>query len=80
MSESGIDLTSPKDISISADQSVSISAKAGITIDAAESNVSVSGGQISQSAKETYSAEGKMEASINGGEMLTMKATMVMIN
>ncbi len=80
MSESGIVMKSPKDISIEADQCITIKGMQGVTIESSGGDVSVSGMNIKQSANVEYYAEGSASASVQGGGELTLKGAMVMIN
>lgn len=80
MSDSGIDLKSPKNISINADQNVTISGAKGVKIQASGGDVEVSGINIKETADSQYSAEGSQIAKINSGAELTLKSAMIMIN
>jgi len=80
MSSSGIDLSSPNNISIKADQKVSIQGDMGVSIEASSGDVQTSGMNIKESADMQYSAEGSMTAQVQGGTELTLKGAMVMIN
>lgn len=80
MSDSGIDLKSPKNISINADQNVTISGTKGIKIQSSGGDVEVSGINIKETADSQYSAEGSQIAKINSGAELTLKSAMIMIN
>ncbi len=79
MSESGIDISSPKKITLKAKDKVVVSGTKGVSVEASAGNVSVSGMNISENAKQQYSAKGTM-ASVKGSASLTLKAGMVMIN
>lgn len=80
MSDSGISLKSPKNISIDADENVTISGAKGVKIQASAGDVEVSGINIKETADSQYSAEGSMIAKINSGAELTLKSAMIMIN
>ena len=80
MSESGIVMKSPKNISIEADQNVTIKGMQGVTIESSGGDVSTSAMNIKESANVEYSAEGSASASVQGGGELTLKGAMVMIN
>lgn len=80
MSESGIDLTSQKNINISADQTVSIKGNQGITIQSSTGDVQTKAMNIKENADMQYSAEGSQMAQVQGGMQLTLKGAMVMIN
>lgn len=79
-SESGVALTSPKSISISADGSVSISGTQGISLQAGAGDVQVQGLNIKNQADMQFSAQGGETAAVTGGMELTLKGAMVMIN
>jgi hypothetical protein len=80
MSDSGIALKSPKNISIDSDQNVSISGAKGVKIKASGGDVEISGVNIKETADSQYSAEGSQLAKINSGAELTLKSAMIMIN
>lgn len=80
MSESGIVMKSPKDISIEADQNVTIKGKQGVSIESSGGDVTISGVNIKESAAVEYAAEGSATASVQGGGQLTLQGAMVMIN
>lgn len=80
MSESGIDIKSPKDINISADQKVSIKGNMGVSVEASSGDVSTKGLNISENASVNYQAKGGAAATVEGGATLTLKGAMVMIN
>lgn len=80
MSDSGIALKSPKDISINSDQNVTISGAKGVKIQASGGDVEVSGINIKETADSQYSAEGSQIAKINSGAELMLKSAMIMIN
>ncbi|MEJ0103890.1 MAG: phage baseplate assembly protein V [Bacteroidota bacterium] len=80
MSDAGIEMKSPKDISIEAQQNVSIKGMQGIKIASSGGDVTVSGVNVKETANVQYSAEGSATAQVSGGGQLTLKAAMVMIN
>jgi Rhs element Vgr protein len=80
MSSEGITIKSAGNINIQATKNVSITGDEGIAASSSGGDVSISGINVSESAEEQYSAAGNLAAQINGGEELTMKAAMVMIN
>ncbi|MGH1453431.1 MAG: type VI secretion system tip protein VgrG [Paracoccaceae bacterium] len=79
MGESGISITTPKDLSLSATGKLSISGDAGISAKS-PAQVTAEGGSISLTAETELSAEGGVSASVSGGGELTLSATMIMIN
>ncbi len=80
MSQSGIDMKSPKDINISADQKINIKGTQGITIAASGGDVNVTGINVTEKADAQYSAEGGATAKFSAGAELTVQGAMVMIN
>lgn len=80
MSENGIAISSPKDISIAADGKLSLTGTQGVTIGASGGDVATSGINIKETADSQYSAEGGEIAKINSGMELTLKSAMIMIN
>jgi Rhs element Vgr protein len=80
LSDSGITLKSPKDITIDAQQKVNIKGMQGVTIQSSGGDVNVSGVNIKESAKAQFTAEGSATAKVTGGAQLTLKAAIVMIN
>jgi Rhs element Vgr protein len=80
MSESGINIKSPKDINITAQQKISISGLQGITIESSAGDVQVTGLNIKENANIQYSAEGGATAQLSSGAELTMKSALIMIN
>lgn len=79
MSESGVDLTSPGDIALSAEGSVSIKGTAGVSV-TSPADVSVSGSNVSAQAEMAMSAEGGVSASFTASGEVTIQGAMVMIN
>jgi Rhs element Vgr protein len=80
MSDSGIDMMSPKNINISADQEVTIKGKMGVSIEASSGDVASKGLNIKENASFNYEAKGGAAATVQGGASLTLKGAMVMIN
>lgn len=80
MSSSGIEIKSPKNITLEADQTVTIKGTNGVNIQASGGTVATKGMNITETADTQYSAKGNATASVQGGAELTLKAAMVMIN
>lgn len=80
MSESGIDIKSPKNINIEAQQNVTIKGVQGVTVQSSAGDVSASGINIKENAEMQYSAQGGTTAQVSSGAELTIKSAMVMIN
>lgn len=80
MSSSGIDLSSPKDINITAQQKVNIKGTQGVTIASSGGDVATQGLNIKENASMQYNAQGGQMAQVSGGMQLTLKGAMVMIN
>lgn len=80
MSDSGIDINSPKNINISADQKVSIKGNMGVSVEASSGDVTTKGLNIEENASVNYQAKGGAAATVQGGASLTLKGAMVMIN
>ena len=80
MSDSGIDLSSPKNITISAQEKVTIKGTMGISIESDGGDVETKGLNIKESATMEYTANGGTTAQVTGGMELTLKGAMVMIN
>ena len=79
MSDSGIEIESPKSITIQAEQNVTIKGNTGITIESSSGDVASKGLNIQEHATMSYRASGG-EASVQGEEALTLKGGLVMIN
>ncbi len=79
MSEEGVSLTTPKDMTISADGNVSISGDTGVSIKS-DASVSVDGGTVSLSAETEFSATGSASASLTSSGSTSVSGTMVEIN
>ncbi|OHU84961.1 MULTISPECIES: type VI secretion system tip protein VgrG [Pseudoalteromonas] len=80
MSESGIDMKSPKSINIQTDQSVNIKGAMGVNVQAESGDVKVSGLNVNAEADVQLSAKGSASAQVEGGAELTLKGAIVMIN
>lgn len=80
MSSSGIEIKSPKDITISATQAVSVKGSTGVSVEASGGDVSVKGINVKEEASAQYSAKGGATAQVEGSATLTLKGGMVMIN
>jgi Rhs element Vgr protein len=80
MSSSGIDMSSPKSINISADENVTIKGTQGVSIQSSGGDVAIKGVNIKENADMQYSAQGGQMAQVSGGMQLTLKGAMVMIN
>lgn len=80
MSESGITIKSPKNISIEADENLSIKGTQGVKTISSGGDIQTSGLNIKQSAQMQYTAEGSVTAKVTAGMELTLKGAMVMIN
>lgn len=79
MSGSGIAMTSPSDITISADASVKISGASGVTV-SSDADVSVKGMNVSAEADIGMTAKGGASAELSASGETTVKGAMVMIN
>ena len=79
MTQSGIAMSSPKDITIKADQKVSISGQSGVDI-SSQASVSVKGSSVSVDADMSLSASGGSDASFSSSGQTSVKGAMVMIN
>lgn len=79
MNSSGITMSSPSDINISADGNVSIKGQGGIDI-SSPASVSMKGMSVSISADTSLSASGGSDASFSASGTTTVKGAMVMIN
>jgi hypothetical protein len=80
MNSSGITMSSPSDINISADGNVSIKGQGGIDILSSPASVSMKGMNVSISADTSLSASGGSDASFTASGTTTVKGAMVMIN
>lgn len=80
LDESGIALSSPKDISIKASGSIAIAGDKGVSIDTSAGDVSVAGMNVSIAAKTSLKAEGNASAELSAAGQTVVKGAMVMIN
>jgi Rhs element Vgr protein len=80
MSSSGIDMSSPKSINITAQENVTIKGTQGVVIQSSGGDVAIKGLNIKENADMQYSAQGGQMAQVSGGMQLTLKGAMVMIN
>ena len=80
MSSNGIDMSSPKNISISAQEKVTIKGTQGIEIESNGGDVETKGLNIKETATMQFTANGGQTAQVTGGIELTLKGAMVMIN
>ena len=79
LSESGIVLDSPKDISISAQGKISLSAVGEIGI-SSQADVNVDGMNVNHNANVGFVAKGSASAELSASGQTTVKGAMVMIN
>jgi len=79
LSQSGIVLDSPKDISITAKGKISLDAIGEISV-SSKADVSVDGLNINQTAKVGFTAKGSASAELSASGQTTVKGAMVMIN
>lgn len=79
MNAEGIQLTSDKDITIDAKGNLKLSAGGNVTV-SAKGNVEVSGADISNTAKQGFTAKGNATAEVSASGQTTIKGGMVMIN
>lgn len=79
LSEAGISLDSPKDISLSAKGKISLQAVGNIEL-AAQADFSAQALNIAQEAKVGFSAKGNASAELSASGQTTVKGAMVMIN
>jgi Rhs element Vgr protein len=80
MSSNGIDMSSPKNISISAQEKVTIKGTQGIEIESNGGDVETKGLNIKETATMQFTANGGQTVQVTGGIELTLKGAMVMIN
>ena len=79
MNSSGITMSSPSDISISADGNLTLKGQGGVDI-SSPASVSMSGMSVSISADTSLSASGGSDASFSASGQTSIKGAMVMIN
>lgn len=78
--DSGISLSSAKDISIKGGQKVSIEASTGIEISASGGDVKIKGLNVSGEAQIKFSGKGNAQAELTASGQVTVKGALVMIN
>lgn len=79
LEDSGITMTSPKDITVSAGKNVSIKATGNVAVEA-QQDVTVDGLNITHSASVGLTAKGGASAEVSASGQTTVKGAMVMIN
>lgn len=79
LSSSGIDMESPKDISITAKGKITIDATGELSM-SSKADVKVKGLNVSNTADVAYTAKGSASAEISASGTTTVKGAMVMIN
>lgn len=79
LEESGLTLTSPKDMTLKADGAVSIEGQSGITIKS-PADVGIEGSNSTLKGQIDATIDGGASATLSGGGQATVKAGMVMIN
>jgi len=79
MSETGISLTSPKDITLNADGKISMKAQQNIEMEAT-ADLTAKGKNVSCTAKIGFTAKGNASAELSASGQTTVKGAMVMIN
>jgi uncharacterized protein involved in type VI secretion and phage assembly len=80
MSSSGITIKSASSITLQAPQTVTIQGDSGVKIQASTGDCSISALNASIQAEQQFSAKGSLQASVQGGTALELKALMVNIN
>ncbi len=80
MGQSGIKITSDKDISIEASQNLTLKGNQGVSIEASPGDVNIKGMNVKINADTQLSAKGSATAALEGGAQTTIKGAMVMIN
>lgn len=80
MSKSGIEMRSPKNITVQASQKLTLKGNQGVSIEASGGDVNIEGLNIKNDANVQFTAHGSVSAELNGGAQTTIKAAMVMIN
>lgn len=80
MSAEGIQITSDKDITIDAKGDLKLTAGGNITVSTGKGNVEVSGNNITNTAKQGFTAKGNATAEVSASGQTTIKGGMVMIN
>ena len=80
MSDSGITIKSPKDITVEATQNLILKGDEGVTIESSAGDVEISGMNVKVNADTQYSVNGGEIAQINSSAELTLNSGMIMIN
>lgn len=80
LSSSGIEIKSPKNITLSADQNISIKGNMGVTQVASGGDVSIKGMNANIIADMGATINGSITTTVEAGTELTLKGAMVMIN
>ncbi|MEP2935618.1 MAG: type VI secretion system tip protein VgrG [Gilvibacter sp.] len=80
MDASGIEIKSPKNITLNATQKVIVKGAQGVDVSASGGDVTVKGVNIKENANVQFVAKGGAQAEVSGGAQLTLKGAMVMIN
>lgn len=80
MSESGIEISSPKNITLNAQQQITLNGGMGTNITADGGDLKLNGMNIKADAQMQASINGNMTTEVKGGTELTLKGAMVMIN
>jgi Rhs element Vgr protein len=80
MSQNGIAMTSPKNITIAADEKVIIKGIQGVSLQSNGGDVDVRGLNIRETADDQYSASGGQMAKITSELELKLKSALIMIN
>lgn len=80
MSSSGIEMKSPKNVTIQAAQKLALKGDMGVSIESSGGDVQEKGLNIKANAQVQYAAQGGATAQVQGGAQLTLKAGIVMIN
>lgn len=80
MSSSGVSLTSPKDISLTAQGGVKIDGTTGVTITSSGGDVKGSGVNVSFDGQMSFAAQGAASAKLTASGQVTVQGAMVMIN
>jgi len=80
MSSSGIDMKSPKNITVQASQKLTLKGNTGVDIQSSGGDVNVKGLNIKNKANVQFTAEGGASAELKGGAKTTIKGAIVTIN
>ena len=79
-SDNGIEITSPKDISITSKAGIKIDAVKDIAMASKSGNINAEGTNIELKAKASFTAKGNVSAEVSASGKTTIKGAMVMIN